>query len=149
MGKVDDMELNPRARPTLGAEPGASVISIRALVSIVAVCTILYIAKDPFLPLILGMLFAFILTPVVNSLRRYGLRDMFAVIVSVLAAATLGGAFVLILFFQVGQIGMNLPQYQGNVLSKVDTLLAAGTENKVISHLQGMVERIISRRVLK
>ena len=122
-----------------------AVASLTTLATIVTVSAILYIAKDLFLPLALGMLIAFILTPVVNALRRRGLRDVPAVILTVLAAAALVGAFVLILAYQVSQIGANLPQYQGNVLSKIDTLLETGKDSRVISLLQGMVENISNR----
>lgn len=125
--------------------PRHAVASLTTLATIVTVCAILYVAKDLFLPLALGMLIAFILTPVVNALRHRGLRDMPAVILTVLAAAALVGAFVLILAYQVSQIGANLPQYQGNVLTKIDTLLEAGKDSRVISHLQGMVENISDR----
>jgi predicted PurR-regulated permease PerM len=124
---------------------GHSVVSLTALAVIVAVCAILAVAKELFLPLVLGMLVAFILTPVVNFLRRRGLRDTPAVILTVLAAAVLVGAFVLIVAYQLSQIGTNLPLYQGNVLSKVDTLLEAGKDSKVVSHLRGMVENISAR----
>ncbi len=124
---------------------GHSVVSLTALAVIVTVCVILSVARELFLPLALGMLFAFILTPAVNFLRRRGLRDTPAVVLTVLAAAVLVGAFVLIVAYQLSQIGANLPRYQGNVLSKVDTLLEAGKDSKVVSHLRGMVENISAR----
>jgi predicted PurR-regulated permease PerM len=130
--------------PTAEAAVSGSVASLRTLATIIVVCVILYVAKDLFLPLALGMLIAFILTPVVNFLRRRGLRDTLSVVLTVLAAATLVGSFVLILAYQISQIGANLPQYQGNVLTKIDTLLDAGN-GRVISHLQGMVENISQR----
>lgn len=123
----------------------ASVASLTTLATIVVVCVILYVAQDLFLPLALGMLVAFILTPVVNFLRRTGLRDMPAVILTVLAAAALVGSFVLMLGYQLSQIGSNLPQYQGNVLIKIDTLLEPGEGSRIISHLQGMVADISER----
>ena len=134
-----------RERSELWTDTGHSVVTLTTLATIVVVCAILYFAQDLFLPLALGMLFAFILTPVVNVLRRWGLRDTAAVVLTVLSAAALVGAFVLILLYQLSQIGMNLPQYQGNVLTKVDTLLDAGTDNRVVAHLQGMVDNISER----
>lgn len=134
-----------RDRLTAPAEAGHSIVTLTTLASVTVVCAILYIAKDLFLPLALGMLIAFVLTPAVNALRRRGLRDMPAVILTVISAGAMVAAFVLILAYQVSQIGLNLPQYQGNVLSKIDTLLEAGTDNKIIAHLQGMVENISAR----
>ncbi len=124
---------------------GHSVVSLTTLAVIVAVCVILSLARELFLPLALGMLFAFILTPVVNFLRRSGLGDRPAVILTVFAAAVLVGAFVLIITIQLSQIGANLPLYQGNVLSKVDTLLETGQDSTLVSHLRGMIENISAR----
>ena len=145
---MNDADTTTNSRRDMGAvmvESGHSVVTLTTLATITVVCGILYVAKDLFLPLALGMLFAFILTPVVNVLRRRGLRDMPAVIITVLAAAMLMASFVLIFAYQISQIGANLPQYQGNVLSKVDSLLEAGTDNRVVAHLQGMVENISQR----
>ena len=134
-----------RDRDGSPGESGRSIVTLTTLATITLVCAILYVAKDLFLPLALGMLIAFVLTPVVNALRRRGLRDTPSVILTVTAAGALVGAFVLVLAYQISQIGLNLPQYQGNVLTKIDGLLEAGTGNKMIAHLQGMIENISER----
>ncbi|MBL9061046.1 AI-2E family transporter [Tabrizicola sp.] len=145
MPDTDEAATSWRDRTSLPTESGHSIVSLTTLATIVVVCAILYVAKDLFLPLVLGMLLAFILTPVVNALRRRGLRDMPAVLITVVAAGGLVAAFVLIIAYQVSQIGANLPQYQGNVLTKIDTLLEAGRDNQLVAHLQGMVEKISTR----
>jgi predicted PurR-regulated permease PerM len=143
----DTIEAEGRRRDTasISVGDGHSIVSLTTLATIVVVCGILYVAKDLFLPLALGMLFAFILSPLVTKLRSLGMRDTPAVVATVLTAAVLMAAFVLVFAYQISQIGMNLPQYQGNVLTKVDTLLDAGTDNKMVAHLQGMVENISQR----
>lgn len=138
-------EISRREPGLARSEDGNSIVSLTTLATIVVVCAILYIAQDLFLPLALGMLFAFILNPLVTRLRSLGLRDLPAVLLTVLTAAVLVGAFVLVLAYQLSQIGANLPQYQGNVLTKVDSLLDAGTDNKFVAHLQGMVDNISKR----
>jgi predicted PurR-regulated permease PerM len=145
MNETDASATPRRDRFVVTAESGHAVVSLTTLATITVVVGILYVAKDLFLPLILGMLFAFILNPVVNALRKRGLRDLPAVVLTVMIAATLVASFVLILAYQISVIGSNLPQYQGNVLSKVDTILDAGTDNRMISHLQGMVSDISER----
>ncbi len=145
MNDTIDADNRRRAPASMVVDDGHSIVSLTTLATVVVVCVILYVAKDLFLPLALGMLFAFILSPLVTKLRSLGMRDMPAVIVTVLSAAVLMAAFVLVLAYQLSQIGMNLPQYQGNVLTKVDSLLDAGTDNKIVAHLQGMVEDISER----
>lgn len=122
-----------------------SIVSPTTLATIVVVCAILYVAQDLFLPLVLGMLFAFILTPVVNFLRRRGLRDMPSVLLTVAGAAALVASFLMIIAHQLSLIGANLPLYQGNVLGKIETMLQAGSDNRVLSHIQRMVETISAR----
>ena len=140
----------PAAVARIGADPhpghaGHSIVSLTALAVITAVCVILAVGKELFLPLALGMLFAFILTPVVNALRRLGLGDTTAVVLTVTAAAVLSGAFVLVFAYQLSQIGVNLPQYQGNVISKIDAILDMGKDSRVVAHLQEMVADIGAR----
>jgi predicted PurR-regulated permease PerM len=121
------------------------IISAGALGVIVVICAILYVARDLFLPLALGMLFAFILAPLVNRLRRLGLPDAPAVLITVLATASLVASFILVVAYQLSQIGANLPQYQGNVLTKMDSLLDAGQESQIVARLQQMVNNIAER----
>lgn len=145
MDDTDEAADLRRDRPNTLIETGHSIVSLTTLATIVFVCAILYVAKDLFLPLALGMLFAFVLAPLVNALRRRGLRDTSAVVFTVISAGAMIAAFVLIFAYQISQIGMNLPQYQGNVLTKIDTILDAGADSRVVAHLQGMVERISER----
>jgi predicted PurR-regulated permease PerM len=122
-----------------------SVVSLTTLATIVVICAILYVAQDLFLPLALGMLIAFILSPVVRGLRAMGLGDTLAVVLTVLAAGGLVAAFLLLMAFQLSQIGASLPQYQDNVLGKIDTILAAGADNRLVAHVQAMVADISAR----
>ncbi len=124
---------------------GSSIVSLTTMATITVVCAILIVAKDLFLPLALAMLMAFVLTPVVNFLRRRGMRDTPAVLVTVTAAAALVGAFVLVFAYQLSVIGTNLPKYQGNVVTKIDSLLEAGGDSGFVSHLSGMVDGIMQR----
>jgi predicted PurR-regulated permease PerM len=121
------------------------VATLPLFATIVAVCAILALAQGLFLPLVLAMLFTFILTPPVNALRRSGLPDSVAVVLTVAAAASLLAAFTIFLFLQFGQIGAQLPLYQRNVIDKIDSLLALGTDSPMIDRLQQMLETIESR----
>ena len=134
-----------RAVPITENPNGRSIVSLSTLATIVVVGAILYFGKNLFLPLTLGMLFTFILSPVVNALRSSGLRDTPAVIITVCAAGAIMATLVLVMAYQLSQIGANLPQYEGNVLKKIDTLLSASADNRVVAHLQNMVEDISSR----
>lgn len=133
---------DPVARNTSYAR---SIVSPMTLATIIVVCAILFVAKALFLPLALGMLIVFILTPIVTMLRNTGLRDVPAVTLTVGLAAAMVAAFVLIFVYQISQIAANLPQYQSNMLTKIDSILDAGADNRVIMRVQQMVDMVSNR----
>jgi predicted PurR-regulated permease PerM len=94
MSDTDATATSGRYRFARDTESGHAIVSLTTMATIIVVCGILYVAKDLFLPLALGMLFAFILNPVVNALRKRGLRDVPAVVITVLTAAAMVAAFV-------------------------------------------------------
>ena len=142
MADIDEAAAQRQDRLTAPVESGHSIVTLTTLATITTVCAILYIAKDLFLPLALGMLIAFVLTPLVNVLRRRGLRDMPAVILTVISAGALVAAFVLILAYQISQFGVNLPQYQGNVLDKIDPPKLNETLGAIAKAFNGRGEKI-------
>lgn len=128
------------------AEASRPPVTLPLLGTIVVVCSVLYLARDLFLPMALGMLLAFILSPLVTLLRRKtGLGDTTAVLTTVFLAGASVLAFVGVVTYQIAVIGSNLPTYQGNVLMKIDSLLQAGNDNDVVERLRTMVDNISAR----
>ena len=117
-------------------------VTLPQLGTIAAVAAILYFAKDVFLPLAIAMLITFALSPLVTRLRRLGL-PMVATVLAVVAAAFLAIAlFVFVVVGQLGQLAQNLPTFQANILTKLETLQQTGSGNGVVARLSGMVAAI-------
>ncbi|MFN3280944.1 MAG: AI-2E family transporter [Tabrizicola sp.] len=86
MRDTEATDLPERNLPSGKSDGSHAIVSLTTIPTIAVVCASLHVAKNLFLPLALGMLFAFILTPVVNALRRRGLRDLPAVVLTVQTA---------------------------------------------------------------
>ncbi len=116
--------------------------SATTLLTAILVVAALKYGQDVFLPLAIAMLVAFALSPLVTILRNVGLP----LIASVLAVVTLAFAvisvFLLSVMGQVGQLAQELPTFQGNIVSKLETLQSSGTENGLIARLTTMVAAI-------
>jgi predicted PurR-regulated permease PerM len=125
-------------RPMLPDQPSVPLSPLAFVVVIVAV---LYVAKDVFLPLALAMLIAFALSPLVTRLRRIGLPSTAGVIVAVMVAFLLLGAFSLVVASQLSQLAGELPAYQSNILQKLDDL-GAMDDSGELSRLSRMVSEI-------
>lgn len=137
----------PEFAPQLEDEDSiASRVSMPTLAATIVVCAVLYVGKDLFLPMAIGMLFAFILSPLVTVLRKWtGLGDTAAVITTALAASVSVIAFLGVVTYQLTLIGTNLPTYQGNVLAKIDGLLTTGNDNEVVARMRDMFDKISAR----
>lgn len=80
----------------------------------------LYFAQDVLIPLTLAMLFCFLLAPLVTRLERYRIGRAPAVMVVVVAATALIVLLAWIVTLQLVNLGDRLPEYQGEIVSKVE-----------------------------
>jgi len=83
---------------------------------------VLYVARDVLIPLALGILFAFVLSPVVNRLQRWGLSNIAAVLIIAGVVFTGLGLFLLFLWNGVSNLTSELPKYKREVISKVSIM---------------------------
>jgi predicted PurR-regulated permease PerM len=120
--------------------PSAAGTTSATLLTIVVVVTVLYFAREVFIPLALAVLFSFLLAPLVVGLRRMGLPR----VPSVLSVVTL--AFVVIAFvgglvaIQLSDLGHKLPEYQKNINEKLHSI--RDSSNGVIGRLTRVVDNI-------
>jgi predicted PurR-regulated permease PerM len=106
----------------------ASLFVIAFLMSVYA----LRWAQDVFVPLLMGMLFSYALTPLVSRLARLGLPRACAAAVVVLAiAGTVGGAAVA-LGDQVDNVIESLPDAAHKLRDTVHTMLPRSSENRIV-----------------
>lgn len=126
-------------RPLFRPHPRTALPTFAATAAFVA---ILYFARDVFLPLAIAVLLTFALAPIVSSLRRLGIPRLAAVIMCVLAAFAVVGAFSFVVVSQVGEVAENVPTYQANILEKVRSLKDAGSEGGIVDRLSKVIERV-------
>ncbi len=82
----------------------------------------LYVARDVLIPLTLGVLFAFLLSPIVNRLQRLGFSNLSAVLVTAGVVFTGLGLFLLLLWNGFTNLSGELPKYQREVVAKVTAM---------------------------
>lgn len=116
--------------------------SFPTLVGIVATVAALYLGRDIFLPLAIAILLTFALAPVVSWLRKLHVPRPVAVI------SVVFGAFVSIFLFsavvatQIGSLAQNLPVYQSNIETKVQSIKDASVGAGLVNRVSQLLERL-------
>ncbi len=117
-------------------------LTLSKLATITVIVAIVYFAKDVFLPLSIAMLITFALSPLATRLRKLGLPNIVAVLAVVTAAFLTIALFFLTVFSQLSVLAQNLPAFQANIITKVETLREASSENGMVSRLTNMLSAI-------
>lgn len=89
----------------------------------------LYVGQGIFIPLVLAVLIAFALNPIVDRMRRLGLPQLAAVLITVFLIT---GIALLASYVMVGQLlrlAADLPQYQQTVANKLRALQGGGVDS--------------------
>ena len=119
-----------RGLETPPSVPAASSPELRTLVAVAVgsiVVATLYIAQDVLIPITLAVMLSFVLSPLVNVLRRIGLWRAAAVALSVLVALGAIGLIGTLLGSQAAALAADVPHYVEAVQSKVERLQALAT----------------------
>jgi predicted PurR-regulated permease PerM/methylmalonyl-CoA mutase cobalamin-binding subunit len=111
-----------------------------SLLSAVAVVAVLYFGKPVLLPLVLAILFSFLLAPVIKRLERLHLGRVGAVLVATTLSFLLLGALAYVVVAQTLDLAQQLPSYRTNLLTKVQSLKAS--PDSPISHAVRTLEEV-------
>ena len=104
--------------------PGSSGVRTAAIV--IAVISVLYLAREILIPLALAITLALILTPAVNWLEKVLLGRVTAVaLVMILTIAATGGV-AWVIFNQLVGVANELPRYRQNIHNKLEAMRAPG-----------------------
>src|SRR5438045_3705518 len=114
------------SKGTLRAPAGIEVAAI--------VVAALYFGREVLIPVTLAMLLSFVLSPVVDLLRRVWLGRILSVVLAVVLALALILALGSAIGTQVAQLSGNLPQYQTTIETKISRLRNA-TVDKISGKL--------------
>jgi predicted PurR-regulated permease PerM len=98
-------------------------------------------ARLIFIPLAMAVLITFLLSPLVVSLQRLGLKRLFAVISVVVGMSVLMAGLLWLLAHQVNNLLAELPEYTNKVKAKVEAIQALGRDS-TFKGLQQMVREI-------
>lgn len=113
--------VTPRATRVPAAETPKGTIASPLIVAAILVCG-LYFGREILIPIAIAILLSFVLSPLVNLLRRLRLGRLFSVSVSVLIAAGTIGALSTVIGVQVAELAADVPRYQATIERKVEAL---------------------------
>ncbi|MEO8241392.1 MAG: AI-2E family transporter [bacterium] len=131
----------PALSPALAARPR---ITLAGMMAVLAVAVVLKLAQDVFLPLAIAMLITFALSPLVSILRRAGLPLIWAVLLVTVLAFAVMAVFSLVVASQLGNLALNLPTFQQNIMIKLAGLQSEGNSHGLVSNAMNMIRAINS-----
>ncbi|MGX4770206.1 AI-2E family transporter [Bradyrhizobium guangdongense] len=115
------------------ASPASTILSLQIGVIIVAA---LYFAREVLVPITVAVLLSFVLSPLVNFLRRLRLGRIPSVLIAVLLAIGIIAVIGTIIGSQVAQLTRHAPEYASTIEKKVSTVreLALDKISGVVEH---------------
>jgi predicted PurR-regulated permease PerM len=132
-------EVESRALATAPGVPAASSPELKTLVAIAVAAIViaaLYIAQDALIPITLAVLLSFVLSPLVDALRRVGVWPAAAVALSVIVALGAIGLIGTLLGNQAATLAADVPHYVEAIQRKVEGVqVFATTRVAAISQL--------------
>ncbi|PWC46402.1 AI-2E family transporter [Azospirillum sp. TSA6c] len=119
---AEDTARRLQARPIAVTKAAPPVSTQTILLIITLIVVTLYLAADILMPIALAVLLAFVLTPIVTRLERWRLGRVPSVL-AVVALLFLGiTGFGAVVGSQLGDLADNLPTYQRNIHTKIESL---------------------------
>jgi len=100
----------------------------------------LYFGSEIFVPFALAILLSFILTPMVNWLKRWRVPRIAAVLMAVTLAFVVVAGVALVVGRQVVQLADNLPKYQSTITEKIHSLQKSTAGGDVLDKVTTTVE---------
>lgn len=94
------------------------------LVGLIALLSILYIARSIIIPIVFAIIIAIVLHPVVNFLVRIKINRILAIIITMLFTFLIIAAFGVVLFSQAGRFGESWPILVGKFTSLLNQNIA-------------------------
>lgn len=127
----------PSAVPTGTAETANTSIQVFAVF-----VAAMYFGRDILMPLATAILLTFALAPLVGWLVKRHVPRPVAVISVVLAAFAAIILFLVVIAFQLGSLAQNLPRYQANIETKVESIKDARFGEEMFGRISQMMERL-------
>lgn len=105
---------------------------------------LLYFGREVLIPITLAMMLGFLVTPLINGLRRIGLGHTASVWAAVAALVLLLSAIAAVIGMQVIRIGESMPQYEETMRGKLASLdrMTLGRLGVVIDPVRRVIDRV-------
>ena len=120
-------------------QPQSSYPPLTALAAAVAA---LYFGRDVFIPLAMAVRLTFALAPVVSGLRKLRVPRPVAVVAVALSAFTAIVLFGVVVASQLGNLGGNLPLYQSNIETKMQSIKDARFGQGIYDRVSKLLDRL-------
>ncbi len=104
--------------------PGKS--GVRTAAILVAVIAVLYLAREIAIPLAFATILTLVLTPAVAGLQKLRLGRFPSVLLVMVASIGIAGGIGWVICSQLVHVVNDLPRYQQNIHSKIESLHAPG-----------------------
>ncbi|KNY22358.1 AI-2E family transporter [Methylobacterium sp. ARG-1] len=114
----------PRPARVTAAETPRTTSASPILVG-ATIVAVLYFGREIFIPIAIALLLSFVLTPLVNRLRRLRLPRLMAVGVSVLLTLGIVGAMATLIGIQAADLAGDIPRYRTTIERKIEGLRAS------------------------
>lgn len=126
------------------AVPGPSGLQETAYASVIAAVVVaaVYFGRPLLVPLALSILMAFALAPVVEFLRRMRLGRIGGVILTVTLAVLLITGVMGFIGTQLARLAVGLPQYQHNIVDKIQSVEGSAASNGLVKGAIGMFNNL-------
>ncbi len=105
-----------------------SIASAAQFLSVVVFVGVLFAARDVLIPLALGVLIAFLLTPIVNLLQRWGCSNVAAVAMTSSAVFGVIALSIMLLVSNLTQLSADVPRYQDELSKKIASIRDYGQQ---------------------
>src|ERR1700756_2295761 len=99
------------------AELPPTLTGTMAVLATATIISMLYFAREVFIPITLAVLLSFLLAPAVRWLRRFGMGRVPAIGITVLLAFVAITGFATVIVEEVSAFAQQLPEYRSNLES--------------------------------
>ncbi len=124
--------------------PPPSDLQTAYMASVVAAVVVsgIYFGRALLVPLALAVILAFALGPVVSSLRKLKLGHVMSVMLSVLLAVVMIGAFGAFIGTQFARLAADFPHYQTNLSQKIQSVRQSANGDGVVNRAVAMFNKL-------
>lgn len=124
----------------------ATITAVAQLLAVVLTVASLFFARDVFIPLALGLLLSFLLSPIVNWLQRSGVPNVIAVVLTATLTFVLLAGVATLIGREVSSLVGNLPEHRDELIKKARSMAGmttgvGGSLDKLANDVTAAMER--------